>query len=218
MLRLLLQTQHHGGHGSLASFARWGVGGLFVLAVFDSSPIPTFSGPDILTVILAASRHDLWWMYAAVATAGSVIGAYLTFRLARKAGQAYLDKKFKKGRVSKVLKVYRRWGTVALFASSAIPFPTPTGILFAAAGVSKVHPSKFLGIVFTGRALRYTAIAFLAALYGRHIIRVLRHPGQYWGWLLLLILIVAVLVTAFILLERHMSNEREEKTQERKIA
>ena len=212
MLRLLLQTQHHGGHGSLASFAHWGAGGLFALAVFDSSPIPTFSGPDILTVILAASRRDLWWLYAAVATAGSVLGAYLTFRLAREAGQAYLDKKFKKGRVSRVLKVYRRWGTVALFASCAIPFPTPTGILFAAAGVSRVHPTKFLGVVFTGRALRYTAVAFLAELYGRHIIRVLRHPGQYWGWLLLLILIVAVLVVGAILLERHLREEHEEKS------
>ena len=218
MLRLLLQNQHHAHHGSLASFARWGVGGLFALAVFDSSPIPTFSGPDILTAILAASRRDLWWMYAAVATAGSVLGAYLTFRLARKAGQEYIDKKFKKGKVSKVLKIYRRWGTVALFTSCAVPFPTPTGILFAAAGVSKVHSGKFLGLVLTGRSLRYTIVAFLAELYGRHIIRVLTHPGQYWGWLLLLILITAALVTALILVQRHMQDEREEKSAEQKAA
>ena len=218
MLRLLLQTQHRGGHSSLASFAHWGAGGLFALAVVDSSPIPTFSGPDILTVILAASRRDLWWLYAAVATAGSVLGAYFTFRIARKAGQAYLDEKFKKGRVSKVLKIYRRWGTVALFASCAIPFPTPTGVLFAAAGVSKVHPSKFLGIVFAGRALRYTVVAFLAELYGRHIIRVLRHPGQYWGWLLLLALIAASIVIVLILLEKHMRNRGEEVTQQRNPA
>ena len=218
MLRLALQTQHHGGHSSLASFAHWGAGGLFALAAVDSSPIPTFSGPDILTVILAASHRDLWWLYAAVATAGSVLGAYFTFRLARKAGQAYLDKKFKKGRVSKVLKIYRRWGTVALFASCAVPFPTPTGILFAAAGVSKVRPAKFLGIVLTGRALRYTVVAFLAELYGRHIIRVLRHPGQYWGWLLLLILIAAGLVTTLILFEQRVRNGGEETTPERKAA
>src|SRR5579864_4961394 len=218
MLRLLLQTQHRGGHSSLASFAHWGAGGLFALAVVDSSPIPTFSGPDILTVILAASHRDLWWLYAAAATAGSVLGAFLTFRLARGAGQAYLDKKFKKGRVSKVLKVYRRWGTIALFASCAIPLPTPTGVLFAAAGVSKVRPAKFLGIVFTGRALRYTVVALLAELYGRHIIRVLRHPGQYWGWLLLLIVIAAAIVSAFILLEQRMGNGREEATPERKAA
>ncbi len=218
MWSLLPQTQHHGQHGLLASLGHWGAGGLFALAVIDSSPLPTFSGPDILTVVLAASHGDLWWMYAAVATAGSVLGAYLTFRISRKAGQAYIDKKFKKGKVSKVLKVYRRWGTVALFASCAIPFPTPTGIFFAAAGVSKVPLTKFLGIVFGGRALRYTVVAFLAAHYGGHIIRVLRHPGQYWGWLLLLIVIVVGLGTAVVLFELRMRSEREEAAQSQKAA
>jgi|SRR5947209_5054576 len=218
MLALLPQTQHHGQHGLLASWGHWGAGGLFVLAVVDSSPFPTFSGPDILTVLLAASHRDLWWMYALVATAGSVLGAYLTFRLARKAGQAYIDKKFKKGKVSKVLKIYRRWGTVALFASCAIPFPTPTGILFAAAGVSQYHTSKFLGIVISGRGLRYAAVAFFAAQYGRHLIRVLRHPGQYWGWLLLLVFIVAGMAIAVILFERRMRAEREETSSQEKAA
>lgn len=217
MLRLLTHTQH-GRHGFLASLGHWGAGGLFALAVIDSSPLPTFSGPDILTVLLAASHRDLWWMYAAVATAGSVLGAYLTFRVARKAGQEYIDKKFKKGKVSKVLKVYRRWGVAAIFASCAIPFPTPTGILFAAAGVSNYRLSKFLGIVSTGRALRYAAVAFLAEYYGRHIIRVLRHPGQYWGWLLLLVLVVVGLVTAMIVFELRMKAEREEKPPQGKAA
>lgn len=218
MLRLLLQTQHHARQGSLASWAHWGAGGLFALAVVDSSPFPTFSGPDILTVVLAASRRDLWWLYATVATAGSVLGAYFTFRIARKAEQAYIDKKFNKGKVSKALQVYQRWGAVAVFTSCAIPFPTPTGLLFAAAGVSKVRPAKFLGVVFSGRAIRYTAVAFLAEHYGRHIIRVLRHPGQYFGWLLVLILVTAALVSAFILFELRLRNERQEKTAAEKAA
>src|ERR1035438_4510987 len=69
-----------------ATFEHWG---LFSLAIVDSSPLPIFGGPDILTAILAASHRNPWYQYAAVATAGSVIGAYLTFRLARKAGSAY---------------------------------------------------------------------------------------------------------------------------------
>jgi membrane protein YqaA with SNARE-associated domain len=49
--------------------------GLFFLAILDSSPIPTFGGPDILIAILAATHRNPWYEYAAVATAGSVIGA-----------------------------------------------------------------------------------------------------------------------------------------------
>ncbi len=55
-----------------------GVFGLFLLAIADSTPLPTFAGPDILTAIFAARHHDPWYYYAAVATAGSVIGAYMT--------------------------------------------------------------------------------------------------------------------------------------------
>ena len=38
--------------------------GLFFLAILDSSPLPTFGGPDILTAILAASHRAPWYEYA----------------------------------------------------------------------------------------------------------------------------------------------------------
>src|SRR5258708_2062726 len=87
---------------------RLGALGLFFLEILDTSPIPTLGGPDILTAVLSASHRNPWYEYAATATAGSVIGAYFTFRLARKAGSAYLDKKFKKGKVSKLLQVFKK--------------------------------------------------------------------------------------------------------------
>src|SRR5215470_3562080 len=83
------------GHETLFMTLRHlGAAGLFFLAILDSSPLPTFGGPDILTAILAASHRNPWYEYAAVATAGSVIGALLTFRVARRAGSAYLNSKF----------------------------------------------------------------------------------------------------------------------------
>ena len=82
------------GHGVTSVFRHLGALGLFFLAILDSSPLPTFGGPDILTTILAASHRNPWYEYAAFATAGSVIGAYLTFRIARRAGSAYLHSKF----------------------------------------------------------------------------------------------------------------------------
>jgi len=60
--------------------------GLFLVAMLDSSPLPTFGGLDILTAILSARHVEPWFYYAMVATAGSVIGAFTTFKAARKAG------------------------------------------------------------------------------------------------------------------------------------
>jgi membrane protein YqaA with SNARE-associated domain len=178
--------------------------GLFSLAILDSSPLPTFGGPDILIAILAGSHREPWYEYAAAATAGSLIGAYLTFRLARRAGAAYLNGKFGQGRVSGFLKLFQQRGTGALIASTAIPFPFPTSMVFAAAGASNYQLRKYLPIVGVCRAARYSGIAIVADLYGRHFIRVLRHPVQYWGWLLLFAVLAAGLVAAGILINRRM--------------
>src|SRR4029077_15576090 len=98
MLSLLAPLRKPRAHPTLlTTLLHLGAAGLFFLAILDSSPLPTFGGPDILTAVLAASHRPLWYEYAASATAGSVIGAYLTFRLARTAGSTYLDNKFKKG-------------------------------------------------------------------------------------------------------------------------
>jgi membrane protein YqaA with SNARE-associated domain len=193
------------GHGVTSIFHHLGALGLFSLAIVDSSPLPTFGGPDILTAILAASHRNPWYEYAAVATAGSVIGAYLTFRLARKAGSAYLHSKFGHRKLDAVLNFFHKWGTSALAVSTAVPIPMPTSMLFAAAGASDYGVGRFLTVVIICRSVRYTFIAIVADHYGRHFVRVLRHPSQYWGWLLLFAAVIFSLIMAGILLNRRLT-------------
>src|SRR5438128_819996 len=76
MLNVFIQNaRRNRGHGVTSMFRHLGALGLFFLAILDSSPLPTFGGPDILTAISVASHRNPWYEYAAVATAGSVIGA-----------------------------------------------------------------------------------------------------------------------------------------------
>ncbi len=204
-LHLLLQVRRRPRAQTLtAMLLHLGAVGLFFLAILDSSPLPTFGGLDILTAVLAASHRNPWYEYAATATAGSIVGAYITFRFARKAGSAYLDKKFKKGKVSRFLKLFKKWGTGTLVASTAIPFPTPTSLFFAAAGASDYPLGKFLIVVTLCRTARYFGIAFIGSQYGRGLIRVLRHPLQHWGWLALGLAIIASLISAGILIGRRL--------------
>jgi membrane protein YqaA with SNARE-associated domain len=186
-------------------FRHLGALGLFSLAIVDSSPLPTFGGPDILTAILAASHRNPWYEYAVVATAGSVIGAYLTFRLARKAGSAYLHSKFGRRKLDAILNFFHKWGTSALAVSTAVPISMPTSMLFAAAGASDYGVGRFLTVVIICRSARYTFIAIIADRYGRHFVRVLRHPSQYWGWLLLFAAIILSLIMAGTLLNRRLT-------------
>jgi membrane protein YqaA with SNARE-associated domain len=193
MLNLFQAAQANRGTSLFSKFRHLGVLGLFFLAILDSSPVPTFGGPDILIAILVSARHIPWYECAAVATAGSTIGAYLTFRIAHHAGRSYLQ-----GKVSRFLKIFEKGGTGTLVASTAIPFPFPTSMIFAAAGVSKYPLGKFLCAVSLSRAFRYSLVAFLTQTYGRHLVRVLLHPTQYWGWFLFFTAIIILLITAGI--------------------
>jgi membrane protein YqaA with SNARE-associated domain len=207
MLNFLFQSARPVPQNSFASiFRHLGALGLFFLAILDSSPLPTFGGPDILIAILAASHRNPWYEYAAVTTAGSVIGASLTFRIARKAGSVYLNSKFGDSKVSAILKLFEKWGTGALVASTAIPFPFPTSMFFAAAGASDYRASKFLTVVTICRAVRYAAIALVADRYGRQFIRTLRHPTESWGWLLLLTAMVSGLIAGGILINKRLAS------------
>ena len=206
MLHLLLQARKRPPSHSFASYLRHlGAAGLFFLAIIDSAPVPTFGGPDILVAILSAAHHDLWYEYGATAVAGSVIGAFITFRIARRAGSAYLDKKFKKSKLGKFLNLFKKWGTGTLAASTAIPLPTPTSMFFAAAGASDYPKGKFLIVVASCRSVRYFGIAFLAAHYGRHFLRVLRHPVQYWPWMLLFLGLTAALIVGGVIANRRLT-------------
>jgi membrane protein YqaA with SNARE-associated domain len=202
---LLLQARPNRARTFTAIFRHLGALGLFFLAILDSSPLPTFGGPDILIAILAGAHRDPWYEYAAVATAGSVIGAYITFRIGRKAGSAYLHSKFGQGRGAVFLKLFHQYGTGTLVASTAIPFPFPTSVVFAAAGASDYRLSKFLPTVAVCRAARYSAIAIVADLYGRHFIRVIRHPVQYWGWFLAFAALAIGLIAGGILINRRIA-------------
>jgi membrane protein YqaA with SNARE-associated domain len=203
MLNVLLQNAGR-GRSFLSIFRHLGALGLFSLTILDSSPVPTFGGPDILLAILVGTHRDPWYAYAAVAAAGSTIGAYITFRLARKAGDAYLESKFGHARVAAFLGVFRNWGTGTLVASSAIPFPFPTSLVFAAAGASEYHLGKYLAVVAVSRGVRYTVIAVVTDLYGRHFVRVFQHPTQYWGWFLLFTAAILALIGAGILFNRRL--------------
>lgn len=204
MLSLLAPARRPSHPSLLTTLRHLGAAGLFFLAILDSSPLPTFGGPDILTAILAASHRPLWWEYAAAATAGSVVGAYLTFRLARTAGSAYLDKKFKHGKLSKFLKLFQHWATGTLIASTAIPLPTPTSMFFAAAGAGNYPRGRFLAIVTVCRGVRYFAIAYIAGHYGRRFLRVLRHPLDHWGWLLFFVALTCALIVGGVVASRRL--------------
>jgi membrane protein YqaA with SNARE-associated domain len=203
-LAIALLQQHQRSRTStlLRVFAHWGGLGLVPLAILDSSLIPTFGSLDILTAFLAARHAELWAYYACMATLGAMIGSYLTYKLGKRTGRGWLERKFGARRSSQVEYALERWGFGAIFVSTVAPPPCPTAVFLLAAGAFGYEMRKFFGAVFTGRAIRYGLLTMIAAHYGRSIVRYMRHPGRYL-WLSLLATFLIVLVTfVFLKLSR----------------
>src|SRR5437016_12726298 len=95
---------------------RLGGPGLVLLGIADNSVIPLTGSMDVLTIWLAARHRELWPYYAVMATAGAVLGGYITYSLGRKGGKEAIERKLNKEKAEKVLARFSHCGfrTVAV--------------------------------------------------------------------------------------------------------
>ncbi|HEY6184177.1 MAG TPA: VTT domain-containing protein [Terriglobales bacterium] len=169
---------------------RMGGPGLLLLGIADSSVIPLTGSMDVLTVLLAA-HHPTWWpYYAAMATLGSMVGSYITYSLARKSGKEALKRRFSRERVEKIYKKFEQHGFSAVLIPALLPPPFPFVPFLLAAGAMQYAPKKFLGALALGRGIRFSVMACLGSIYGRHITKFF---AQYYKpTLTVLVLLAAV--------------------------
>jgi len=145
--------------------------GLILLGLADNSVVPLPGSMDVLTVLLAARHKHLWWYYAFMATVGAVIGGYITYGLARKGGKEAFERKLSKNRAEKIFKRFEKWGFFAVAVPAILPPPFPIVPFLLAAGAMQYSRQKFVAALALGRGVRFTILAGLGAIYGRHIVR-----------------------------------------------
>jgi len=156
-----------------------------VVGLIDNSVVPIPGGMD-LCVILLTSQHREWWAYyGAFATAGAVIGGYVTFRLARKGGKAEIEKKIGKKRAEKVYGKFEKGGFTTIFFGSMLPPPFPMVPVLMAAGIMQYPRKRFLAALTVGRAIRFFVIAYLGKLYGTAIVGWLGHYNRIFLYILI---------------------------------
>jgi membrane protein YqaA with SNARE-associated domain len=152
--------------------------GLVPLGLLDNSPIPLPGIMDVATILLAGRQQNLWLYYAGMATLGSVLGGYLTYRLARKGGKEALERRFPKRKVERVCDIFERWGFSAIAIPAFLPPPMPMVPFLLAAGAMQYPARKFLVALTVGRIARYLLLGYLAAKYGRKIIAFMANHGH----------------------------------------
>src|ERR1700734_3922707 len=187
----------HSTHG-LHWLMGFGTMGLFVLSTIDSSiiPLPLPGSTDLLLILLVAHGADPV-LAAIAALAGSVLGGYLTWAAGAKGGEAALQRYLPKRFARRLTGWVERNGMLAVTTSALLPPPFPLMPFVLAAGALGVSRKKFLVSFSLARTLGYALVTWLAATYGRAVVRAFRHYLS--GWSTTLMWIYLGLVAAGIL-------------------
>src|ERR1700734_1495177 len=199
-LERLAIAQPSTAHAVRHWFLTLGGPGLILLGLLDSSVIPVPGSMDAMTIVLSAHQRTWWPYYAVMATVGSVIGAYLTYRLARNRGEKALNDRLSKRNAKRVVLTFERWGFGAIALPALLPPPMPMVPFVIAAGGLQYSQRKFLLAMTVERVVRYSILAYLGALYGRKIFAVILAHGEV---ALYVTIGLAVAVTAILLIKRY---------------
>ncbi len=120
----------------------------------------------MLIVYLSYRNHDLALRVAGLAVAGSLIGSFVLYFLARKGGERYLAKYTSKGRGAILRRWFTRYGMVTVVVPALFPIPLPMKIFILSAGALGVHPLVFAAVVAGARSIRYFGLAWLGTRLG----------------------------------------------------
>src|SRR5580704_11519145 len=180
--------------------------GLIVLGLIDNSVIPVPGSMDALTIILSANQRRLWPYYALMATIGSVIGGYVTYRISFRQGKGAMEHRFSSKRINSVTKTFEKWGFGAVLIPAILPPPTPMVPFLIAAGAMQYSRNKFLIALSIGRAIRFSILAYLGSVYGRWIITAITSHAEP---ILITFICASVAITLYILFRYKKSKSRQ---------
>jgi membrane protein YqaA with SNARE-associated domain len=172
--------------GRSPAVPRWvlhlGSAGLFLVAVIDSSviPLPVPGSTDLLLLWLVAHNGDPW-LLAAIALAGSLLGGYTTWQIGRKGGKPALSRYVPAYLLRRIAVWMEHHPILAIFLPAVLPPPIPLSPFVLASGALGVSRNRFLAVFGVARCLRYSFIAWLGAVYGRHMVRVWSGTLQQWS-------------------------------------
>ncbi len=169
----------------VAAITAWATGlggvGLFIIAALDSSFLSFPQVNDVLVIVLSAKYPEHMPYYAGMTTVGSLIGCFMLFAVARRGGEVFLRKRLTGAHVDRALRLYQRFGLLAVVVPALLPPPVPFKVFVVLAGAADVPPWRFGVAVVIGRGIRYFGQGYLAVLYGEHALDFMKVHGTEIG-------------------------------------
>jgi membrane protein YqaA with SNARE-associated domain len=151
----------------------FGIPGLFAVSFLDSAGVPLPGGVDLVIMLLSWQRPPRFVLVSLIAAAGSALGCFVLYRLARTGGDKMMAR-FPREKQEWVREKVRRNDVLAVLVSMLGPPPFPTKLFVLVAGVVRMEPRRFLAAVFAGRLVRFLGEAYLAVRLGDRAVDTLR--------------------------------------------
>lgn len=145
----------------------WGPFGMFVVCLVDGAGLPNPSGPDLLLLLYSVADPANAYLGAACGVAGSIIGNYILYSIARKGGEIYLKKHTEGVKGRKFREWFNHYGMVTVFVPALVPIPMPLKVFVICSGALRVPLALFLGVLGVARAARYFGLAWLCRTLGK---------------------------------------------------
>lgn len=150
--------------------------GVVVMGALDASMVFFLPlGIDFVVILMSARKPDWFWVYALLATAGSLIGAAGTYWIGKKAGEKGLTRFVRPKRLERVKAQINR-GSAVIAGLALIPPPFPFTPFVLASGALGMNPWSFFGALAFVRLFRFGVEAALAHRYGTQIVRWMKTP------------------------------------------
>jgi len=178
----------------------YGGPGLFAISFLDSSFL-SFPGINDALLIYLSSLHPYRApLYAVLSAAGSVLGAFVMYWLVRSGRRLLGREKFSPRKRERARAWLNRNGFLAVLVMSLLPPPAPFKLFILSAGALRLNVVHFVVGLIVGRLLRFGAVAYLGARYGKQAEAYLR---DNFGWVSLVI--VGVVVLGYWVVRRYRS-------------
>jgi membrane protein YqaA with SNARE-associated domain len=150
------------------------------MGVMDSSFLFLPFGNDLLVVALVARNHHAWPLYVVSAVCGSTLGVFLLDLVARKSGEAGVQKVAGQKRFDYLRKKIGERGGVAVALGCIAPPPFPFTMVIAVNSALGYPRRRLLWTVAAARAVRFIILSLLAIQFGRAILHIANSDAFKW--------------------------------------
>lgn len=179
-----------------------GAWGVFAIAALDGMGVPMPGGLDIFFAWSIWSVHNNPWricLYVVATAVGSTLGCLLLYFIGYEGAEVLLRKRMSPQKFERTRLSFENNRFLALMLPAMLPPPFPFKIFVLSAAVFEMEIAHFLIAIFSGRLLRFAALALLVIYLGPDIGNIGAFLRQH---LALVLLAVAAIIAVLLVLRR----------------